>query len=140
MLKQLVNECQIDFNIKIEGPVLIKSGIQTGSGPDMAFVTVFRNGAQEVYLPGSSLKGMLRAHAERITRTLAPENSTVVCDPFKTEPKCGSNGKDNPDVYKKSCLICKLFGSTSFAGRLATEDAYSDGRAPVSTTTRWRRD
>ena len=131
MLKQLVNECQIDFNIKIEGPVLIKSGIETGSGPDMAFVTVFRNGAQEVYLPGSSLKGMLRAHAERITRTLAPENSTVVCDPFKTEPKCGSNGKDNPEVYKKSCLICKLFGSTSFASRLATEDAYSDGRAPA---------
>ena len=128
MLKQLVNECQIDFNINIEGPVLIKSGIETGGGPDMAFVTVFRNGGEEVYLPGSSLKGMLRSHAERITRTLAPDNLTVVCDPFKT--KCGANGKDNPDVYKRSCLICKLFGSTGFAGRLATEDAYSDGHAP----------
>ena len=128
MLKQLVNECQIDFNMKIDGPVLIKSGIQTGSGPDMAFVTVFRNGGEEVYLPGSTLKGMLRSHAERITRTLAPKNPNAACNPFKTE--CGKNRKDSAEVYKTSCLICKLFGSTGFAGRLATEDAYSDGRAP----------
>ena len=130
MLKQLVNECQIDFHIKLDGPMLIKSGIETGSGPDMAFVRVFRNGAEEVYLPGSSLKGMLRSHAERITRTLAPDNPSAACDPF-SKTKCGSNGKDNPEVYEKSCLICKLFGSTGFASRLATEDAYSDGRAPT---------
>ena len=131
MLKQLVNECQIDFHIKLDGPVLIKSGIETGSGPDMTFVKVFRNGGEEVYLPGSSLKGMLRSHAERITRTLAPDNPSAACDPFKTD--CGETDKGkkaNSSVYKDCCLVCKLFGSTGFAGRLATEDAYSDGRAP----------
>ena len=129
MLKQLVNECQIDFHIKLDGPTLIKSGIETGSGPDMAFVKVFRNGAEEVYLPGSSLKGMLRSHAERITRTLAPDNPSAACDPF-SKKNCGNKKGENPEVYKRSCLICKLFGSTGFAGRLATEDAYSVGRAP----------
>ena len=128
MLKQLVNECQIDFNIRVDGPVLIKSGIQTGSGPDMAFVKVFRNGGEEVYLPGSSLKGMLRSHAERIARTLAPDDSSAACDPFNTS--CGNKKGDNPEVYKSSCLICKLFGSTGFTGRLATEDAYSNGPVP----------
>ena len=128
MLKQLVNECQIDFHIKLDGPVLIKSGIETGSGPDMTFVKVFRNGGEEVYLPGSSLKGMLRSHAERITRTLAPDNPSAACDPFNTN--CGNKKGNNSEVYKSSCLICKLFGSIGFAGRLATEDAYSDGRAP----------
>ena len=126
MLKQLVNECQIDFQIKLDGPVLIKSGIATISGPDMAFVTVFRDGGQEVYLPGSSLKGMLRSHAERIARTFEPE---AACDPFSRD--CERKKEwGNPETYANSCLICKLFGSTGFAGRLATADAYSVGRAP----------
>ena len=130
MLKQLVNECQIDFHIKLDGPVLIKSGIETGSGPDMAFVKVFRDGGEEVYLPGSSLKGMLRSHAERITRTLAPDSPNAACNPFDAKRECGKKRNGNPDVYKTLCLICKIFGSTGFAGRLATEDAYSDGLAP----------
>ena len=79
MLKQLVNECVIELHIIPEGPLLIKSGIATLSGPDMAFVKVWRNGTEEVYLPGSSLKGVLRSHAERIARTL---NEQAACDPF----------------------------------------------------------
>src|SRR5688500_1445288 len=79
MLKQLVNECVIELHIIPEGPILIKSGVATISGPDMAFVKVWRNGIEEVYLPGSSLKGVLRSHAERIARTL---NEQAACDPF----------------------------------------------------------
>ncbi|HDQ73749.1 MAG TPA: CRISPR-associated RAMP protein [Chloroflexi bacterium] len=138
MFKQLVNECVIDLHIRPDGPVLIKSGIATVSGPDMAFVTVLRNGDWEVYLPGSSLKGVLRSHAERIARTFTPE---AACDPFAKkddpEPSCsacfdkrkdeGENGLDTPTAYRDSCLICQLFGSTWMAGRLATTDAYAVG-------------
>ncbi len=79
MLKQLLNECVIDLAIKPAGPILVKSGLDTVRGPSMAFVKTWRNGDEEVYLPGSSLKGVLRSHAERITRTLKPE---AACDPF----------------------------------------------------------
>lgn len=141
MFKQLVNECLIDLDLIPEGPVLIKSGLATISGPDMAFVTVFRNGREEVYLPGSSLKGVLRSHAERITRTLNPE---AACDLFASgkddnELSCGTRldkrkkkneNLDTPIVYKDSCLICKLFGSTWLAGRLAISDAYIVGEPP----------
>ncbi len=140
MFKQLVNECLIDLHLIPEGPILIKSGLATISGPDMAFVTVFRNGREEVYLPGSSLKGVLRSHAERITRTLNPE---AACNPLagkdSEEPSCGAcfdkrkdkdEKLDTPTVYKDSCLICKLFGSTWLAGRLATSDAYAVGELP----------
>jgi CRISPR-associated RAMP protein (TIGR02581 family) len=140
MFKQLVNECLIDLHIYVEGPVLIKSGLAQISGPDMAWVRVFRNGREEVYLPGSSLKGVLRSHAERIARTLKPE---AACDPFgkKDDPQrscsaCFDVRKDNrqePDsatAYKEACLICKLFGWTRFAGRLATADAYAIGKPP----------
>ncbi len=134
MFKQLVNECVIDLHIKPDGPILVKSGIATVSGPDMSFVTVLRNGDWEVYLPGSSLKGVLRSHAERITRTFKPE---AACDPFAAGGEMMSCGRifdkqkwSNEEVYARSCLICKLFGSTGFAGRLATSDAYAVGRAP----------
>lgn len=148
MLKQLVNECLITLQIEPDGPILIKSGIETVSGPDMAFVRVWRNGDEEIYLPGSSLKGVIRSHAERIARTLQP---TAACNPFASAnspgASCGSvfdqrkkqntlpDPQDEADqvnrlVYRESCPICKLFGSTWFAGRLATADAYAEGPAP----------
>jgi CRISPR-associated RAMP protein (TIGR02581 family) len=129
----------IDLTITTDGPILIKSGIPTLSGPDMAFVTTWRNGTQEVYLPGSSLKGTLRSHAERIARTL---NQAAACNPFaeayQSDAFCGlcfdarkkQEELDNPQVYADSCPICRLFGSTCYAGRLATEDAYAVGGAP----------
>ena len=140
MFKQLVNECLIDLHIRVDGPVLIKSGLAQVSGPDMAWVRVFRNGREEVYLPGSSLKGVLRSHAERIARTLNP---AAACDPFGKEDdpqrscsacfdvrKENKREPDNPTAYKEACLICKLFGCTWFAGRLATTDAYALGTPP----------
>lgn len=150
MLKQLVNECIVTLWIIPEGPILIKSGVTTLSGPDMAFVRLWRNETQEVYLPGSSLKGILRSHAERIARTLNPD---AACDPFaKSDEPASSCGqcfekrkkdpddeeikpKEHPDttnraVYRDSCPICRLFGSAWYAGRLATADAYAVERPP----------
>jgi len=146
VLKQLVSECLIDLHIIPKGPILIKSGVATISGPDMAFVKVWRNGREEVYLPGSSLKGVLRSHAERIARTL---NRAAACDPFAKKEDdmtfCGNcfeerkkqefegknSDKINQLVYADSCPICRLFGSTWYAGRLATTDAYAVGKPPA---------
>jgi len=142
MLKQLMNECIIELAIRPAGPILIKSGIETVSGPDMAFVRTWRNGEPQVYLPGSSLKGVLRSHAERIARTFG---ETKACDPFsKSGPtmSCGrrfetrkqrfneEKALGNTTVYAQSCPICRLFGSTWYGGRLATADAYAEGQPP----------
>lgn len=110
MLKQLLNECVIDLIIEPEGPILVKSGRDTVRGPNMAFVRTWRNGQEEVYLPGSSLKGVMRSHAERITRTLKPDGA---CDPFvnidkaRQEPErvnmlfCGERFKQRETWRKK---------------------------------------
>ena len=140
MLKQLVNECIIELAIRPDGPILIKSGIETVSGPDMAFVRTWRNGEPQVFLPGSSLKGVLRTHAERIARTF---DETKACDPFskdgptmfcgrrfETRKKRFNESPSNAQVYAGSCPICRLFGSTWYGGRLATADAYAEGRPP----------
>jgi CRISPR/Cas system CSM-associated protein Csm3 (group 7 of RAMP superfamily) len=96
MLKQLVNECIITLRIAPEGPVLVKSGAATVSGPDMAFVRTWRGGEWRVYLPGSSLKGVLRSHAERIARTLRMPSA---CDPFTDQDKTRQESERAEVIY-----------------------------------------
>jgi CRISPR-associated RAMP protein (TIGR02581 family) len=151
MLKKLINEAYFTLRITTTGPLLIKSGYASVSGPDMTPVLTFRNGQQEAFLPGSSLKGVFRSHIEKIVCSLKPR---VVCFPFEgNEDKqadlsqrqrdylesCGgiftarakrSDAErkmleDRTDlVYAASCPTCRLFGSTGFIGRVAIGDAY----------------
>lgn len=151
MLKKLVNESFCTLRITTTGPLLVKSGHASISGPDMTPVLTWRNGKQEVFLPGSSLKGVFRSHLEKIVCSLKPH---VVCYPFEgNEDKqadlsqrqrdyrdsCGGmfnqyakRSEDNRRrleertdlVYAASCPTCRLFGSTGFIGRLAISDAY----------------
>ena len=127
MLKRLINNCSIDLLLEPLDPILVKSGQATAHGPDMAFVETFKDGKRQVYLPGTSLKGVIRSHAERIARTL---NSGSVCNPFAkvgVDMSCGKKLTDevsNEMAYRKSCLACKMFGSTRYAGRVSISDAY----------------
>jgi CRISPR-associated RAMP protein (TIGR02581 family) len=172
MLKTLINELRCDLAITTVGPVLVKSGHASVSGPDMTPVRTYRNGEWQVYLPGSSLKGVVRSHLEKICRTLNPQ---VVCDPFtRTADVCEVRGgrltcPQFPEVacgdkfelrekgelrvedrtwhrakskvssaaaYRDSCPACRLFGSTSFIGRLSITDAYLTDAGPGRTETR----
>lgn len=156
MLKKIINEAFFTVRITTTGPLLIKSGRDTVSGPGMSPVLTFRNEQQQVFIPGSSLKGVFRSHVERVAGSL---KTRVICYPFSVEAdkevdrdqrkrdyreSCGEmfnkiarndeGGKkkerskrldERKDiVYAASCPICRLFGSTSFIGRVAINDAY----------------
>lgn len=146
MLKKMINECTVQLRLDTVDPILIKSGLATLSGPNMAFVITYRGGRPEPYLPGSSLKGVLRSHAERIARTL---KSPSACEPFWNEDIEAEIGRksdraatlwcgkkfdvrvkdwkepiDSTTAYRDSCPACRLFGSTYFVGRFAISDAY----------------
>jgi CRISPR-associated RAMP protein (TIGR02581 family) len=140
MLKQLLNECTLKLRIEAMGPILVKSGIASISGPDMSFVKTYRNGKPEPYIPGSSLKGVFRSHVERIINTI---NDTKACVPYETNTddpycSCGNKFKNEENrtkqkiqksvVYQNSCPVCKLFGSTHFVGRISISDAYAVGK------------
>jgi CRISPR-associated RAMP protein (TIGR02581 family) len=143
MFKRMYNEAVIHFTIRPQGPILIKAG-DTGSDPtrpDMEFVRTWRGGQRVVYLPGSSLKGVLRAHCERIVRTVEGEGKdhrTLACDPLGKQ-SCGERlvrvkqrqDLASPQVYHDSCFICQLFGNTALAGHLRTSDAYPTGPVPT---------
>lgn len=136
MLKHMVNHLRIELSIWPDGPLLIKANDQGSGLAKMNFVRTRRNRTDQVYLPGSSLKGALRAHAERISRSLREDS---VCNPFHVPgnnrnpspwgvPNCHTlvtrKGCQDSSLFKVLCPACQVFGSLSNAGRFNISDAY----------------
>lgn len=71
------------------------------------------------YIPGSSLKGRVRAEAESIAR----QNGIEVCKPPDVKNMCGSK-KQSIDEF---CICCRIFGSAgtiSLASKVKFRDSY----------------
>ncbi|GAX37395.1 RAMP superfamily CRISPR-associated protein [Nodularia sp. NIES-3585] len=135
MHKKFVNHCTIDLTIIPDGPILIKSGKEGAdpTNPDMEFVRTFHSGGWSIYLPGSGLKGAIRAHAERIVRTVGSDTNTTklwASDPMKSDyfPKNLSSHEiknlASHEIYKQSSFTDQIFGNTSIASRIRIEDAH----------------
>lgn len=141
MHKRLVNNCTIDISLIPQGPVLIKSGREGAvpTKPDMEFVETYHAGGRSIYLPGSSIKGAIRAHAERIVRTLGSDQRPVnlpAADGSGENPLWASDPldhksyaylekeRDTQKVYRWSSFTDQLFGSVLIASRFRIEDAY----------------
>jgi CRISPR-associated RAMP protein (TIGR02581 family) len=89
----------------------------------------------ECFIPGTSLRGVIRSYAEKIARTVSDENDSICCDPFDTDietpsPKASCSKyldkyppKNDKKPYSKSCVICKLFGCTATASRIQIHDS-----------------
>jgi CRISPR/Cas system CSM-associated protein Csm3 (group 7 of RAMP superfamily) len=137
MHKRFVNHCTIDLSIIPDGPILIKSGKEGAdpTKPDMEFVETYHAGGSSIYLPGSSLKGAIRAHAERIVRTVGKETRTNSSLPWANDPLNDDykylKEKSSSDIYKLSSFTDQIFGNTSIASRLRIEDAYPDKSIPL---------
>ncbi len=141
MFKQWFCRCEALLEIELEGPMLVKSGIASLDGPDAAPVLTLHGteGQAQPFIPGSSLKGVVRTHLERIARGLRPHS---VCIPYlKSRDRnlpggegdcvgCGFQLQEvqkhlRPgDAYRQSCAACRLFGSTRHRGRFSFSDAY----------------
>jgi CRISPR/Cas system CSM-associated protein Csm3 (group 7 of RAMP superfamily) len=131
MHKRFVNHCTINLSLIPSGPILIKSGKEGAdpTKPDMEFVETYHQGGRTIYLPGSSLKGAIRAHAERIVRTVGkdkrPSNPE---DLWANDPLNDTydylKDKSSSEIYKLSSFTDRIFGNTSIASRIRIEDAY----------------
>jgi CRISPR-associated RAMP protein (TIGR02581 family) len=139
MHKKLVNQCTIELSLIPDGPILIKSGQQGAdpTKPDMEFVETYHKGRKAIYLPGSSLKGAIRAQAERIVRTVGSDRRDEsnpsrlwASDPLN-ENRFYLKDKSASEIYKLSCFTEQMFGNTSIASRIRIEDAYPDPETPL---------
>jgi CRISPR-associated RAMP protein (TIGR02581 family) len=142
--KQLLNECRISGTLSTTAPLLIRSAVETIGGPEVGVVLTVRDGLDQPYLPGSSLKGALRSQAERILRTLRPNSACNPLDDRGPQRSCGRRLDERErelqrtdrrqtiapaTAYRDSCAGCKTFGSTAVAGRVAAADGYLQGAA-----------
>lgn len=139
MHKRLLNEAVIDLTISPKGPILIKSGLEGAdpSRPDMEFVrTNHAELGETIYLPGSSLKGVVRSYCEKIARTV----EVSCCNPLD-DSSCGKKVEkiknlSGRNIYAShSCRICKVFGSTGISSRIKFNDAYPNGKVNIEQRT-----
>jgi len=101
---------KLDRRYIFEGYIEAVTPLHIGSGrPEIEReergidLPVIRNVDGTPYIPGSSIKGKVRAEAERIARSMGEE----VCNPPDVKNMCGSL-KDSED---KLCVVCKIFGT-----------------------------
>jgi len=114
----LVNETPLRVGVGREPPL--------GSAVDLAPLRIrLAGGRTDVYIPGSSLKGVLRSLAESISRA----QGQPVHDPWSLEA-AESEAKDG-----RYCIICGIFGSTKLASHTRVYDAYPEVPAPTFVKT-----
>lgn len=140
-----LNWCRIDLRLDVVPgwPLMVKSEVQHNDcvrqapgeaakleAVDTNFVrTLLAPGSWEVTLPGSGLRGALRARAEKILRTVVGSDSAA-CDPtchrklvdgegHPVDPPLLSCAEAKPDASRDQlCPACQVFGSSTFGGHL----------------------
>lgn len=143
MFRKLYNRALFEASVQPDGPILIVEG-GTSLDPtaaDLSFVRTRHSGSLTVYLPGSSLKGVVRAHAERLLATAISEEAAE--DPFEEGPRRArakearkADKPNRPEVFRASCEADRIFGSTEIAGRFRISDALptAETRADANRT------
>ena len=151
----LLNKFENKYFVK--GTLVAESPLHIGAGNDDFRATavdaaVIRDENNNPYIPGTSLKGILRSNIERIIATGAIDTESykykacniLMQDEEKDESTenylshaCvdnkflkdikekykGDSERIAEEIYKKQCDVCKLFGGHGFASRIQIGDA-----------------
>jgi CRISPR-associated RAMP protein (TIGR02581 family) len=140
MFKQNDNRAVLRLRVEAITPLLIRAG-ETGLNPGIADLSCVRTHHVErgptVFIPGSSLKGVVRSAAEASIRNKVG-NWEGACDPLG-KASCGArlkelkkeSGEDrSAKIHRAHCLACRTFGSTVLKGRVAIRDLlpFRDGQ------------
>jgi CRISPR-associated RAMP protein (TIGR02581 family) len=139
---QLKNRYRFEGELEPVTALRISSG-RASDVTDAPFITTF-NGIP--YIPGSSLRGAIRAEVERILAEVGEASGLTSCILFEKDG-CADKVKDFLHELEKEegrrknreertkderiaefaegnlCDVCKLFGSSVYASRLMIEDA-----------------
>ncbi len=145
------------INIETKGPLNIKSGEDLGRKEGKPLMRYLIDGEERAFIPGSSLKGVLRSEVERMMKSA---KNWYACDPLDRKNTCGKriekvvhNGKavklsslSNHEIMKHLilkrrkkekglCGACVLFGSTAMKGQCSISDFIPDTTVPILTRT-----
>ncbi|MBI2566881.1 MAG: hypothetical protein HYV63_07620 [Candidatus Schekmanbacteria bacterium] len=135
--KQPLHRLRISLALRFQTAWRIGSG-REGETSDLG---VLLDSRQQPFIPGSSLKGNLRATCERLASALGLSAcmldrrlSGVSCvgdiddrdlqAELAAEAAGRSSGAPLTWIEQHTCDVCQLFGSTAMAGRIAIADAH----------------
>jgi CRISPR-associated RAMP protein (TIGR02581 family) len=138
---------RFESRLTIEGQLVTQTGFRIGTGrstePVGTDLPLIKDALGRPFIPGSSLKGVLRSEVERVVRAVVP-GLHGACLPTGTDDEwCISPQRmtalrdkyQNNDaglaqaVERESCLICQTFGSPWLASHVQVRDL------PVQTET-----
>ena len=130
MHKTRYNALRIKLHLSPMGPLLIKAGGISANPtlPDMQFVRTFHpEKGETVYIPGSSLKGVVRGFVEKALRTIDNKQSWQwACPTFPDDSESCAKRLEKEEssshIYGRSCGACRTFGHTRLKGRAAFTD------------------
>ncbi len=108
---------------------------------DMTFVYSHTPHGDRYYLPGSSLRGVLRSAAEQVVGRWRPD---LLRDPFARQgPFAGTDRqlseqecRDGVGIYRKALPIERCFGHTHLRGRLRIADAWASNEQETNPVVR----
>jgi CRISPR-associated RAMP protein (TIGR02581 family) len=124
---------QLERSVQLTGALVAETPIHIGSGrsigPASSDAPVLRGADGLPYVPGSSLRGVLRSGIEGLLRAVDDRPRGLwACDPFG-EPCLGeslhreTDGARRAALYDESaCGACRVFGVSGFASRLHVAD------------------
>lgn len=125
----LNNRYMLEGRLRTDGALHIGAGVGS-STTDAPFVRM----GNAAYIPGSSLRGVMRSTVERLMHAVRPD-ANIFCVSLETaKPECNSSFDAEeldrtPREDLHFCPMCRFFGSTSIASRLKVGDAVQIGKA-----------
>jgi CRISPR-associated RAMP protein (TIGR02581 family) len=111
------------------GALVCKSALRIGAGrssePIGTDLPVIKDAQGHPFIPGSSLKGVLRARVEAFVRAIH-NTRQAACNPVGNETEwciSSSEGLSDQVIDEQSCLVCQVFGSPWLASKVQVRDA-----------------
>lgn len=130
MFSKLISVINIDLELQPETGLLVSSGSEPidPTLPDISFARTVINCVEVPFIPGSSIKGPVRAFCESVLRSFASGNNAnkYACDITDEKSCCSkeSRDKEGKEKYKETCLACRTFGGTSISSVVRFSDFY----------------
>lgn len=146
----------------ITGTLRMKTALSVGSRaslmPAGSDLPVIKTPEGVPFIPGSSLKGVVRAYVDRLLRTMEELGQTHqgerlwACDPLDDAQRCITAARkqellkqaEEDDarftelIWQHSCTACRIFGSPWLASRAAFQDAMLANRESLLRLTEVR--
>ncbi len=120
-----------------EDPVHIGSASKNSLDPSDVDDSVLKDSRGIPVIPGSSVKGVVRAYFESVLRGIGEKCCDVLDNKkcctesydFKDKLKKASTLKEKAQItYDCSCEACRFFGGREFAGKVHIKDCYLNGK------------